>query len=786
MTRVGRARSRHVRPRSVEPRSAEPARPAATGTWHQISRKYVWVQLISTGVLRRSSSPATVLVLTLACDQTWAWIPGGILTGILVLDHRRSCPGRRARSATSCARTTSCSAAASCGSASSRCPTGACSSSTSPTDRSTAGSASPSSSSSPRRPSTGRHDPGTRAGRPPRQLRDHLVAVAESTPDGPVNDRFRPRIRSDRRIDRRPALCPWLRGRPLAAQRRRVAPAASADPAAARRSVPARHRRHRDRESARSSGLHLPAWLDPDIDVGRRRRGVRGSGDPIDFIIANNLYLVAVLVVLGVLLVLIGHLLPVVAVPHVPHHRATRSRCAAASCSAPSAARPLDRVQGVNLTRPMVARLLGMAKLEVVGAGTDSNVKLEYLSTANAEAVRADILRLASGRRLAEAAARAGARRRRVVTRRSALGQTRQRGDHRAHRGRRGSRSPCRSRSCTSRSAGSSHPTSQHRRPSPGSRDRSRRSSSGSIAGTSWLLFGLVPALIGFGAYWVRSIMRSLRYSIAPTPTACASPSGCSRRSPRSFRRAASTPSRSTSRSCGGRPAGGRSRINRLSGRELDRRATTTSSRPCCRSAPRADVERVLRLLLPSCPRASGRSSFEQGMLGPKRRTPSPTRRAALVCCARCRGGATASASPPDVLLLRRGAIWRKLAVFPLARLQSIGMHQGPLDRLLRSRRRARTRSRVRCRARLGIHRSGCRARPLRRRRGRGGHGRLERPQPSVGGRARPERWPRRGSAISEAMHPPEPRIAEPTHMRSRHPRSVPEPAPVTGPEERP
>jgi putative membrane protein len=72
---------------------------------------------------------------------------------------------------------------------------------------------------------------------------------------------------------------------------------------------------------------------------------------------------------------------------------------------------PLDRVQGVNLTRPMVARLLGAAKLEVVGAGLDSNVKLEYLSTANAEAVRADILRLASGRQLARRGCRGSAAR---------------------------------------------------------------------------------------------------------------------------------------------------------------------------------------------------------------------------------------------------------------------------------------------------------------------------------------------------------------------------------------
>jgi putative membrane protein len=32
---------------------------------------------------------------------------------------------------------------------------------------------------------------------------------------------------------------------------------------------------------------------------------------------------------------------------------------------------------------------------------------------------------------------------------------------------------------------------------------------------------------------------------------------------------------------------------------------------------------------------------------------------------------------------MRRGSIWRTLAVFPLARMQSIGIEQGPLDRAL-------------------------------------------------------------------------------------------------------
>ena len=36
------------------------------------------------------------------------------------------------------------------------------------------------------------------------------------------------------------------------------------------------------------------------------------------------------------------------------------------------------------------------------------------------------------------------------------------------------------------------------------------------------------------------------------------------------------------------------------------------------------------------------------------------------------------------MLLLRRGLIWRKLSVLPLARLQSFAVHQGPVDRMLR------------------------------------------------------------------------------------------------------
>jgi len=62
----------------------EPARlELEPGVWHRISPKYVWVQVISSGSILLIVV-AVMLVLTLVLHQWWAWIPGGILTLILV------------------------------------------------------------------------------------------------------------------------------------------------------------------------------------------------------------------------------------------------------------------------------------------------------------------------------------------------------------------------------------------------------------------------------------------------------------------------------------------------------------------------------------------------------------------------------------------------------------------------------------------------------------------------------------------------------------------------------
>lgn len=68
--------------RVKEPRGAGRL-PLGDGTWHQLARQYVWVQLISSGIFLAIVVTA-MLVLTLGFGQMWAWIPGGILTALLV------------------------------------------------------------------------------------------------------------------------------------------------------------------------------------------------------------------------------------------------------------------------------------------------------------------------------------------------------------------------------------------------------------------------------------------------------------------------------------------------------------------------------------------------------------------------------------------------------------------------------------------------------------------------------------------------------------------------------
>lgn len=399
--------------------------------------------------------------------------------------------------------------------------------------------------------------------------------------------------------------------------------------------------------------------------------------DPVDFLLANNLILIAAGVALVVLIVLLAlfrlswrfHTLRIGAddvevrsgVLFRTHRRA-----------------PLDRVQGVNLTRPMLARLLGLAKLEVVGAGLDANVKLEYLSGKDAEAIRGDILRLASGRRLAGAGADPRDRRPLVTVAADTVADGLQ-------------------GIVDGEDFSDAEPESIVRIPL--GRLVASRVLSGSTlvliafvvgivvaasVSTLWLLFTVVPMFLAFGAYYVRSVARGLRYSIAPTSDGVRVTFGL-------FTTVTEVvpPGRvhaiEVRQPLLWRPFGWWSvTVNRLSGRA----STDSGTDQLAAVLPigtRADVERVLRILAPGLPGDEWTLVFRDGILGPVEDDPyltTPRRARWLRPLSWRRNGVLLTA---DALLLRRGWIWRSLTLLPLARLQSVGVHQGPLARSLRT-----------------------------------------------------------------------------------------------------
>jgi len=412
----------------------------------------------------------------------------------------------------------------------------------------------------------------------------------------------------------------------------------------------------------------------PPAGAGSRSGDRQGPPDPIDYVLSHDLALVALLVVLGVSAVLVAafyvswrfHTFRItgddVEVRSGVLFRSHRQA-------------PLDRVQGVNLTRPMVARLMGMAKLEVVGAGLDANVKLEYLSTGAAETVRADILQLASGRQLAGRGHRGEARSLRAAA------------------------SSAVSEGITGLIAGAEKPVEDLRSVVniPTGRIVASHLLSGStisllilviaiivggILGTPWVLFGVLPAVLGFGAYWVRGITRSLRYSIAPTSSGVRITFGL-------FTTVTEVlpPGRvhavEIRQPVLWRPFGWWAiTINRLSGGS----AAETAGDPFTTVLPvgtREDVAQVLRLILPAMPEGEWPIVFDDGILGPRDGDPytnTPRRARLLRLLSWRRNGFLLT---PDALFLRRGVVWRTLGIFPLARAQSIGLQQGPLARAL-------------------------------------------------------------------------------------------------------
>jgi putative membrane protein len=334
---------------------------------------------------------------------------------------------------------------------------------------------------------------------------------------------------------------------------------------------------------------------------------------------------------------------------------------------------PLDRIQGINIVRPFLPRLFGTAKLEINQAGQDANVELAYLGSRAADDLRREILRLASGTR-AERAARADAAAGGVVQARvqeflaPELDPDEAPPESVVHI------NPLRLLGSVLLSVSTIILVV------------------GVIAaivvvsttGEFTILFGVIPAAIGFGSYWVQRFTRSLRYSIAGTSDGVRIGFGLLSTSNETL-----PPGRIHSvvvdQPLLWRPAGWwEIKVNRASHSSTDG-ASGQANTTVMPVGDAADVMNVLRLLLPDLTDLESVRLIEAGM-APRGRDGdgfenSPRRAAWLRWFSWRRNG---FAVTNDAFLLRRGAVWRELVIVPAPRVQSISIDQGPLGKATR------------------------------------------------------------------------------------------------------
>lgn len=355
----------------------------------------------------------------------------------------------------------------------------------------------------------------------------------------------------------------------------------------------------------------------------------------------------------------------------------------------------LDRIQGINLNRPLFARLFGTAKLEVSVAGQSANVQLAYLGSALADGLRADILRLASGARAAKATdASAAAASAAAGIEDSAAGGGEQPQDARR-------RVPAViGRRVDEFLAPELDPTLAPPESVvhlPLGRVIASTFLGGSIiwlavlvgvialgfaTGQWWVLFSFVPALIGLVSYVWSRITKSLRYSIAGTPDGVRIGHGLLSTGNQTI-----PPGRvhaiEVLQWILWRPFGWWSiRIN-VAGHSVTASNDAAQRTLVLPVGTAADVHRVLALLLPDATTAVD-PLIEAGLTGRSDRggfSRTPARAAWLRPFSWRRIG---WALADGVAFLRRGWLQRSLILVPLARMQSVAVAAGPIARMLR------------------------------------------------------------------------------------------------------
>ena len=398
------------------------------------------------------------------------------------------------------------------------------------------------------------------------------------------------------------------------------------------------------------------------------------GGDPIDLIVRRGLIPLALVVVLVVLIVIITIFW---LSWRVHSFRITDELVEVRSGILFRTNRRgrLDRIQGINIGRPLFARLFGAARLDINVAGHDANVQLAYLSGRNADALRRLILQRASGSREAGSGAA-------PVEHDGSLGGMV------TQRAREFVAPELDPQLAPRESVVTMHPgrllgsTVLHDRTIVFALLVVAAAVLAAAAHMFFVLFGVVPVLLGVGSQIVRRFSRSLRYSIAATPDGVRVGYGLL-----STNNDTIPPGRIHSveirQPLLWRPADWwEVRVNLASHSDRQEGGRRTST--ILPVGSRAEVFKVLELVLPGI---VGDGSRELVVAGLARAVPddgytgSPRRAVVLRWFSWRRNG---FALEPEAVLLRRGAIWRSLVVVPTARMQSVSLRQGPLLRMLR------------------------------------------------------------------------------------------------------
>lgn len=359
----------------------------------------------------------------------------------------------------------------------------------------------------------------------------------------------------------------------------------------------------------------------------------------------------------------------------------------------------LDRIQGINISRPFIPRLFGAAKLEISVAGNDANVQLSYLRSADADALRREILLLASGARRSAIAEQAGAGGESPDPSGAPGVDATGAPVAAAAPGGVGALLEDRAREFLAPELDPSlaEPESVvHMHPGRliGSTVLSEAAvglviaSIGlavaiAITGDILLVFGILPALLGVGWFLITRIVRSLRYSIAATPDGVRVGFGLLSTSNETL-----PPGRihsvRVSQPLLWRPFGWwQIAVNRAS-RSSQQGAAGQQQTTILPVGNLDDVRTVLRLLLPDIATDEAMPLLERGLLSPGGDdgfVNSPRRARGLRWFSQRRNG---FALTDAGVLLRTGAIWRALTIVPFPRMQSVSVRQGPVLRPLR------------------------------------------------------------------------------------------------------